>query len=123
MLINDFTNIDCEDEKRKIRRYKLIYNPEVFDNETNELIGYIDDISSRGAMVIGYKPYTMKNIYNIKIILPQEIYHTQYLSIEATCIRCAQDINSDYYNIGFLFHNIGDKEQEVISKLIDEYSF
>ena len=123
MLVNDFTNIIHECEKRKTQRYKLIYCPEVFNNDTNELIGYIDDISLQGAMVISYKYFTVRDIFNVRLSFPQGKYSVNYLDIEVACVRCYQDINPDYFNIGLLFNNISSSEQEIISYFIDDYQF
>lgn len=120
MLIkDDNTAID----RRKFKRYPLIYYLDSIDLETKQCIGQLIDISLEGAMLISKIPIPAGIKVRLNIVLPTGFSDENYLIIEAESVRNCRDVNSDYYDTGLHFINLNSLTQKAIASLIDTYGF
>lgn len=110
-------------EKRKLKRRHLIYYLRVFDQNSNQLLGHLVDITTEGAMLISEKPIITNTLFQAKMVLPEEIEGSKDITFGANSIWCKKDVNPDYYVTGFQLQDVTDDDLEIIEQLIVEFGF
>jgi len=107
--------------RRKHERVNLIYYLAVFDRNTDNLIGYLADISIEGAMLLCEKPLEIDNIYQFKIEIFSASSSSKQIEFDAKCVWRKTNEYLDFYNFGFNFVKIDSKNIDKIQSLIDTY--
>jgi len=110
-------------EKRKLKRRHLIYYLRVFDRNTGVLMGHLLDIASDGILLISENPIEINQMFQLKMVLPAEIYGKEQLYFDARSVRCQKDKNPDFFNIGFQLQKVSPNHFLVIERLIDDLGF
>lgn len=110
-------------EKRNLKRRHLIYYLEVFDRESNQLIGNLIDITPNGIKLITESPLETGQLYRLKMILPKTIQEKTELVFDAQSIRCDKDINPNFYITGFKLTNVSKDHHSIVDQLIDNSGF
>ncbi len=110
-------------EKRHLKRSHLIYYLRVFDQASSQILGHLVDITPEGAMLISEKPIPTGIRYQLRMVLPAEIFGRDHLDFDAESLWTKRDINADFHDTGFRLMNVEVKDIAIISRLIDEYGF
>ncbi len=110
-------------EKRKLKRRHLIYYLRVFDENSDQLIGHLVDITTEGAMLISEEPIKANTVFQLRMVLPAGIEGNKPISFDAQSIWCHKDVNPNFYASGFQLLNPAPEDVEVIEWLIDEFGF
>jgi len=111
-------------DRRKLPRKDLMSYSQVFDLSRGKLIGYLGDLTSIGAMVIGDEPLKVEEKLTISIQLPElpKINATR-LTLPVRVVRCHQDISPEYFNIGVEFDQVTEEQKKIIEAVLDNYEF
>ncbi len=109
-------------EKRTNIRRHLIFYLRVLDEKDN-LIGYLVDISEGGLMIINDTSIPIGKRFTLKLKLPNDIDHGDYLTFLGEVRWTQQDINQDYYDIGIKILDQVDHNLKILQKLIDKIGF
>ena len=109
--------------KRKEPRKRLIYYLKVFDDESNELIGNLVDITLNGMMLISASPLPLNKAYKLKIILPHKIQDKEDFKIGAESLWSKNDINPVLFDSGLQFKDLNEQDKEIIEDLLRHVSF
>lgn len=111
-------------ERRKIsRKYLAIYS-RVFERSTGRVIGYLSDLTDKGAMVISDSTLTENQDISLRFDLPDPaLFSIDHLNIEAQIMWCRPDIDPAFYNIGFGFKTISPEQASIIEEMIVAYEF
>ena len=110
-------------KKRISERKNLVYYLKVTDTETNQPLGHAVDISNQGFMLIVGKPIEPEALFQLKMLLPEEIQGNRYFEFSSMSRWCRQDDDPDYYNVGFQFANVSAEDAQLISRVIEKYCF
>lgn len=111
-------------KRRKNKRVHLIYYLLVFDNDSDQLVGHIVDITTDGIKLMSRIPLIPDKIYNFKMILPEGIDETsREISFKAKSRWCKDKMYSDFYGIGFKFEDISEEDITTIKHLIDQFGY
>lgn len=110
-------------EKRKLQRRHLIYYLRVFDRNTVNLIGHLVDITPEGVMVISENPIETGITFQMRMILPKEIFKKEQITFEAISKWSDKDVNPSFYDTGFQLLDISDENRSIIAQLIDDFGF
>lgn len=108
---------------RKVPRRHLIYYLRVFDKKTDEIIGNLVDISTRGIMLVSDKPISINKRYQLKMILPETIAGKKEVEFDAESRWCQNDANQDFYDTGFELIDPTNKFLEALDKLVVDCLF
>ncbi|MCX6067069.1 MAG: PilZ domain-containing protein [Chloroflexi bacterium] len=73
------------DERRAIKRRKFGYYMRVIDNGTQELVGYLSDISSRGFKLDSNKRLTVDKDFNLRLDLTSDVSDRSFIVFAARC--------------------------------------
>ena len=111
-------------ERRKIsRKYLAIYS-RVFDRLSGRVIGYLSDLTDKGAMVISDSPMIETQDISLRFDLPDPaLFSIDHLNIDAQTMWCKPDIDPAFYNIGFVFKTVTPEQAKVIEEMIVAYEF
>ena len=107
--------------KRRYKRTDLIYYLTVFDRNTDNLIGYLGDISSGGTMVLSEKPLEKNTTYQLKIEIYSVLYNSEQIELDARCVRIEHDSNLDFYNCGLEFQKVEHENIEKLREMADKF--
>lgn len=112
------------DDRRKSQRKQTDQFFGVYHRETDEFIGRLVDMSTKGMMIHSVRPMDLGAIYDFRIDLPKSISGTERLSFEAECVRCEESTSStENYEMGFKITDINFKEIETIQYLLNDALF
>jgi hypothetical protein len=110
-------------EKRKQKRRHLIYYLTVIDRETNNVIGYLVDITTKGIMLMSDNALQPGTVLHLKIMLQTEMSDKEYLHFDARVIWSKQSINGNSYDTGLELLNVKPEDFREIETVIDELGF
>jgi hypothetical protein len=89
---------------RESKRKSLFFKFEVF-NTSDQLIGYLGDITLNGLKVISKESMPLNTNLNLKIKLPPRIHGKEEIIFQAECVWCKKDSNNNDYQLGFKAHH------------------
>lgn len=110
-------------EKRKLKRKQLIYYLNVFDRNTGERVGQLVNITTEGLMLTSETPVAGDTLFQLRMVLPEEIKGQEQITFDARSLWCAKSVNPEFYDIGFKLVNISQESAKVIESLIVGFSF
>ena len=112
------------DEKRKLERKYLIVYSRVFERDLGKMLGYLGDLSLKGAMIISEQAQTVNSVLPLRFDLPDlQLFSVGQLDIAARVAHSGPDINPAFYNIGFEFLDVTPEQKTIIEKMMDAYEF
>jgi Tfp pilus assembly protein PilZ len=111
-------------ERRKEQRKNLMAYTQVFNLNGGLLLGYLGDLNLHGLMVIGDKAMTENTELALAIELPElPDISASRITMPARVAWCQQDISPEYFNVGFEFKEVTDKQKTVIEAIMANYEF
>jgi hypothetical protein len=111
-------------ERRKEQRKNLMAYTQVFNLNGGHLLGYLGDLNLHGAMVISDKPMAENTELTLAIELPElPNISASRITMPARVAWCQQDISPEYFNVGFEFKAVTDKQKTVIEAIMANYEF
>ena len=110
-------------EKRNLKRRHLIYYLRIMDQETNELLGHLVDITSEGIMLISEAPLPLNKVFHLRMMLPKEIIGKEVLEFSAQSLWSKKDINPDFYDTGFKLIDLIEADARRVDQLIHHFGF
>ncbi len=110
------------DERRNLKRSKFAYYMRVVDNQTQQLVGYLDDISPKGFQLDSRNQFSVNRDYNLRLDLTTEISDRPFITFTARC-RWSKPDPSDpgSYDAGFQILNITPHENEIFQRIVTKY--
>jgi hypothetical protein len=111
-------------ERRHLdRKYLAVYS-RVFDRATGKVLGYLSDLSQKGAMIISDDPMPEDTPISLRFDLPDPpLFSTDHLNMEARVAWSSPDIDPAFFNVGFEFSNVNEQESHIIDEMIEAYEF
>jgi hypothetical protein len=109
-------------DKRKTKRWHLVFYLRVFDGHGQRIVGHLVDISTRGLMLVSDEPIEKGRSLPLRMKLPKEQAGRQELTFSATCRWCRQDTNPDFYIAGFRIDSIPPELPGQLRQLVDDFS-
>jgi hypothetical protein len=112
------------DTRRETRKKLTAFVP-VRDKERDVLLGYLGNLTLRGALVIGERPEPVDSRVTLEIEFPEELFGAPVIVvINARVARCVKDDESVRdFNIGFEFLDIIPAHTQIIRSLLERYRF
>jgi hypothetical protein len=113
------------DERRRETRRKLMAFTPVYDLHPRTLLGYLGDLSLRGALVIGEKLITINKQTMLEIDFPSDLPDINVLPviIPGRFAWCHQDESPNYFNIGIEFTEVTPVQAELFQQILERYHF
>jgi hypothetical protein len=94
----------------------------VVDNNTQELLGYLADISPRGFKLDSTKPLIVNKDYTMRLDLTPEISERPYIVFVARTKWSQPDSTDPFaHNEGFQIVNMTPHDEVIFQRLVDKY--
>jgi hypothetical protein len=112
-------------ERRKETRRRLTAFTPVYDLHPRILLGYLGDLTLRGAMVVGTNLTTINKETTLEIGFPSDIPGIPVLQVRipARIAWCRPDENPQYFNIGVEFTEVSPEHAELFQQILERYHF
>jgi hypothetical protein len=113
-------------ERRRETRRRLATFTKVYDLHPRLLLGYLGDLTLRGAMVIGTNLTTINKETELEIEFPSELPEIPVLraKVPARIAWCRPDDEyPQYYNIGVEFKGVTPENAELFEQMLERYHF
>ncbi len=110
-------------ERRKLKRRHLLYYLQVFKGPDNSLAGHVVDITPEGVMLMTGTEMAPGRTLELRMIMPGDPGDDRELQFTATSLWCRQDVNPDFWDVGFKTEGLSRKQAAAIETLIDDYGF
>ena len=108
-------------EKRKLKRRNFIIDMRIIDRndfreDTEDLpeIGDLADITVEGILLVSDVPIVEDKLYEMKVILPEEVEQNRYIDFDARAIRCKETIHENIYMTGLRIESLDDTNKQRI---------
>ena len=111
------------EERRSKPRKKTVYYFDVYDWNSDKLMGHVVDLTKEGMMIISDEELPKDTVFQLKMILPFEMDGIKQITFDAKSAWSAKDANPGYYNIGFKFTEISEEDVERIEHILEAYTF
>lgn len=111
------------DGNRKLKRRHLIYYLEVFDEDTDKLLGHLVDLSTRGIKLVSKKAIATDRDYRLRMALPEGYFPENVIHFQGRALWSGNDVNPDFYDTGFEVANLDKEVRKVIIQLINWLGF
>lgn len=115
---------DPNNRRMETRRKLMAFTP-VYDLHPRFLMGYLGDITLRGALVIGTNLVTVNKETMLEIQFPSDMPGVPVLKaiIPARIAWCRQDESPQYYNIGVQFTEVTPDNEDLLVHILERYHF
>jgi hypothetical protein len=92
------------------------------DNDTQELVGHLMDISSGGFKLDSQKPIPPNKDFRLRMDLTSEVANKPYMVFVARSKWCDTDpLDPFVYNVGFQLINISPSDFNIIKRMMETY--
>lgn len=109
------------EERRQLKRQHIMFYSRVFDRQTGVFLGYLGNLTPDGAMIISEEALEIEKIYQLRIDLPEDMYAKSLLNLTARSVWCKEDIDPNFYNVGFSMEGVDDEDVAIINQIIEDY--
>lgn len=108
-------------ERRKLKRRHIMLYSRVFDRRTGAHLGYLENLTPEGIMIISDAPIREGITYLLRIDLPEDIYQKPVLNFIGVSRWCQPDVDPRFYNTGFSLVEISPADLEIISQVVKDF--
>lgn len=117
--MSDFNNRRIEP-----RRKLMAFTP-VYDLHPRLLLGYLGDMTLRGALIIGTNLVTVNKETMLEIQFPSDLPGISVVKeiMPARIAWCRQDESPQYYNIGVEFMEVTPEIEDILVRILERYHF
>lgn len=114
------------DERRELVRKNLTIYSCVFERNFGNFLGYLSDLSLKGAMIISEEQQDANTVISLRFDLPDtdnDLFEAERVGITARVAYCQPDVSPNYYNIGFEFLEITPQQKASLERVMEKYEF
>jgi len=107
-----------EERRRQVRRQagEPLF---VYDNQTGEVIGKVDNMTELGAMLLSEKPTKPHVTFQCSMTLPTSSVSDYRITFEAESKWCLLDKKTGMYRTGYEFRNLTPDKLTVIRAVLE----
>lgn len=110
-------------DKRIFKRRHLIYYLRVFNQQDQQLLGHLVDITPEGIMLMSEAPLPVEATYALRMDLPADTFGKDMVEFEARALWTRPDVNPSFHDTGFQLTQVAEADERIIKRLITEYGF
>ena len=109
-------------KRSRSERKDFSYFMQLFNNETNELVGHLADISSGGFKIDSMDSIPPDTDFQFRLDLTREMANKPSMVFEARSKWCKVDpLDPFCFNVGFQLTGISPEDLEIFNRMIDTY--
>lgn len=108
---------------RMERRRKVMTFTPVYDVHTNILLGYLGDLTLKGALMVSEKPVETGRTLTMAVEFREtpETPPFVHMIISTRVAWCRLEEHRTYYNVGMEFLEITEQDKQAIEAVLEKY--
>jgi c-di-GMP-binding flagellar brake protein YcgR len=116
--------MSMSDHRKEERENLKAFTP-VFRLNPRSVLGYIEDLTLHGAMVMGEKSVEVDKHMTLSIEFPGSLpeLDTPNIVLPARVAWCRKEGNTNYFMTGFEFVDLSPENERIIEALLRRYKF
>ena len=115
---------DAMSKLRMEKRRKVMTFTPVYDLNGNILLGYLGDLTLKGALMVSEKSVEIDRILALAIEFRKTSEKpATRMTIPARVAWCKQEEHRTYYNTGLEFQEMTEKNKKAIEAILKKYQF
>ena len=108
--------------RRRLDRKFLTYFARVTDRKTDRLLGYLVDLTTGGALLIGDVPLKIGSEFSLRVDLPEGLTDREYLDVEARAVWNQPDVDPEFYRSGLQLLETSAEDLSILGRVLSHYS-
>lgn len=109
-------------ERRNLERRDFSFYMQLVNDETQELVGHLVDISSGGFKLDSQTPIPLNKDFRFRMDLTSEVAEKPTMTFLARSKWCQSDpLDPFVYNVGFQLINIAPGDLEIFNRMMENY--
>ena len=109
-------------ERRRVNRKDFSYYMRLINNDTNDIVGHLVDISSGGFKLDSDAPIPINKDFRFRMDLTNEVANKPSMTFLARSKWCRVDpLDPFLYNVGFQLVNIAPGDIEIFNRMVETY--
>jgi hypothetical protein len=110
---------------RMERRRKIMTFTPVYDVDTDTLLGYLGNLTMKGALMVSEKPVEAGQILTLEVEFREssEAPPATRMIVSARVAWCKLEEHRTYYNTGMEFLGMTEQDQKVIEGILEKHQF
>jgi PilZ domain len=110
------------DERRNARRQKFTYYMPVTNDETQELVGHLTDISDFGIRLDCPTKQPIEQEYHLRMALTSDVADKAFMIFAARSKWCLEDkLTPNTYNVGFQIMDLDPADVKIFNLMVAKY--
>lgn len=112
------------DHGRRTHREVLDHYLRVFRADTNELVGYLADVSVYGVMLQSQRPVSLpdgQDSIHLRLELDRPIGGVEEMTVEARPVWSRKEGSSVFHHTGLEFVELAEDDRERVQTLMEDY--
>ncbi len=117
---------ETNQERRAEARKKVMAFTPVYNLANKSLLGFLGDLTMKGAQIIGEKPLQVGAQVMLTFNLPPDLpgVAVEHMDIPVKVMRCEPDTNSKTgYRLGVQFIETSPENEAIIRAILERYHF
>lgn len=108
-------------ERRTEERKFLTYFSRVVDRSNGRMLGYLVDLTTGGAQLVGNIQLKVNNIFQLRIDLPDGFSVHEFLDLDARAAWVAPDTDPEFFRTGLQLVSVPPEHTETLKQLLEQY--
>ena len=109
--------------ERHIERHQLPLILAVYNRITDQMIGYLGNVSEAGLMLISELPVMVGPDFELQLRVPLKGGGWQFINLTASCLWCREDQTPGHYDSGFMLLQAPQEYDDFVRSLRDFFTF
>ncbi len=110
------------DDRRHLERKDFSYYMRLINNDTQDLVGHLVDISSGGFKLDSQSPISPNKDFRLRMDLTSEVANKPAMVFVARSKWCEIDpLDPFIYNVGFQLVSISPSDLDIINRMMEMY--
>ena len=110
-------------ERRKYERRRPGHYSDVFDRDTQQLLGRLANLSTEGIMLISERALPANQTFQCRVMLPEDMNAGQSVCFQARTLWCKPGTTPKTFQTGLHFVDIRLKDLETLEQLTQHPAF
>ncbi|MBA1202405.1 PilZ domain-containing protein [Pseudomonas capeferrum] len=109
--------------ERQIERHQFPLVLAVYNRITDQMIGYLGNVSEAGLMLISELPVLVGPDFELQLRVPLAGGGWQFINLTASCLWCREDQTPGHYDSGFMLLQAPQEYDDFVRSLRDFFTF
>jgi hypothetical protein len=110
-------------QRKEVRKKIMAFTP-VYNLDANVLLGYIGDLTLKGALLVGEKHVENKDQVTLAIDFPPTAeFPARRLIVSARIAWCRPQEEGNFFDTGVEFQGLSKQNEAILSAILERYQY